>query len=91
MSINRNLFLLQELGGTLEETAAAIDAAGGKGIPVACDHADDAQARDIHTLPLCGTAPCAHPEGCAVGSTSLVFFFASVRAGELRIVMIVCS
>eukprot|EP00904_Undaria_pinnatifida_P014191 jgi/Undpi1/9902/HiC_scaffold_28.g12356.m1 len=56
----------QELGGTLEETAAAIDAAGGKGIPVACDHADDAQARDIHTLPLCGTAPCPHPEGCAV-------------------------
>lgn len=29
----------------MEETAAAIDAAGGKGIPVICDHADDAQAR----------------------------------------------
>ncbi|CAM9197399.1 unnamed protein product [Pylaiella littoralis] len=35
----------QELGGTLEETAAAIDAAGGKGIPVACDHAQDTQVQ----------------------------------------------
>lgn len=34
----------QEVGGTLEETAAAIGAAGGKGIAVACDHADDSQA-----------------------------------------------
>ncbi|MBV2234943.1 MAG: SDR family NAD(P)-dependent oxidoreductase [Sterolibacterium sp.] len=30
------------LGGTLEETAAAITARGGQGIAVACDHADDA-------------------------------------------------
>jgi NAD(P)-dependent dehydrogenase (short-subunit alcohol dehydrogenase family) len=30
------------LGGTLKETAAEITARGGKGIAVACDHADDA-------------------------------------------------
>ena len=49
--------VLQELGGTLEETAAAIDAAGGTGIPVLCDHADDAQARkDTHTLLAYGRA-----------------------------------
>ena len=31
------------LAGTIHETAAAVTAAGGKGIAVACDHADDAQ------------------------------------------------
>ena len=31
------------LPGTIYETAAAIDTAGGKGIAVRCDHADDAQ------------------------------------------------
>lgn len=31
------------LPGTVAETAAAIDAAGGKGVPVVCDHGDDAQ------------------------------------------------
>ena len=33
----------QVLGGNLEETAQLINAAGGRGIPVGCDHADDAQ------------------------------------------------
>lgn len=40
---------LQEVGGSLEETAAEIEAAGGKGIPVACDHAQDEQVRNAHT------------------------------------------
>lgn len=31
------------LPGTIYATAEAVDAAGGKGVPVACDHADDAQ------------------------------------------------
>jgi NAD(P)-dependent dehydrogenase (short-subunit alcohol dehydrogenase family) len=31
------------LGGTVEETARAVDEAGGRGVPVACDHTDDAQ------------------------------------------------
>lgn len=31
------------LPGTVAETAAAIDAAGGKGVPVVCDHGDDTQ------------------------------------------------
>jgi NAD(P)-dependent dehydrogenase (short-subunit alcohol dehydrogenase family) len=31
------------VGGTVEETAAAVTAAGGKGVPVVCDHTDDAQ------------------------------------------------
>ena len=31
------------LAGTIHETAAAVTAAGGRGIAVACDHADDAQ------------------------------------------------
>lgn len=38
------LLAAQRVGGTLEETAAAIEAAGGKGVAVACDHADDKQA-----------------------------------------------
>lgn len=33
--------------GTIHETAAAIDAAGGKGIAVACDHLDDAQTKAV--------------------------------------------
>jgi NAD(P)-dependent dehydrogenase (short-subunit alcohol dehydrogenase family) len=31
-------------GGTVEQTARAVDAAGGRGIPVVCDHTDDDQA-----------------------------------------------
>jgi NAD(P)-dependent dehydrogenase (short-subunit alcohol dehydrogenase family) len=33
------------LGGTVEETAAAVTAAGGRGVPVACDHSHDTQVR----------------------------------------------
>jgi len=33
----------EPLPGTIGETVAAVDAAGGKGIAVACDHSDDAQ------------------------------------------------
>jgi NAD(P)-dependent dehydrogenase (short-subunit alcohol dehydrogenase family) len=36
-----------ELPGTVPATAAAIDAAGGKGIAVACDHADDSQVQAL--------------------------------------------
>jgi NAD(P)-dependent dehydrogenase (short-subunit alcohol dehydrogenase family) len=36
-----------ELPGTIHTTAAAIDAAGGKGIAVACDHRDDSQAKEL--------------------------------------------
>ena len=32
-----------DMPGTIHETAAAVTAAGGTGIPVRCDHADDAQ------------------------------------------------
>jgi NAD(P)-dependent dehydrogenase (short-subunit alcohol dehydrogenase family) len=35
------------MGGTLAEAAAAVTAAGGAGIPVACDHTDDAQVRAL--------------------------------------------
>ena len=35
------------LRGTLDETVAAIDAAGGQGIGVLCDHADDASTRAV--------------------------------------------
>lgn len=35
------------LPGTIHETAAAVTAAGGKGIAVACDHADDAQVKAL--------------------------------------------
>ena len=35
------------LGGTIYETAALVDAAGGTGIPVAVDHADDDQVRAL--------------------------------------------
>jgi NAD(P)-dependent dehydrogenase (short-subunit alcohol dehydrogenase family) len=37
----------QPLEGDLQGTAAAIDAAGGRGIAVACDHADDEQVRAL--------------------------------------------
>eukprot|EP00752_Nemacystus_decipiens_P004175 g3817.t1 len=37
----------QGSGGSIEETAAAIEAAGGKGVPVACDHAQDAQVKAL--------------------------------------------
>lgn len=35
------------VGGTVEETAAAVDAAGGRGVPVVCDHTDDEQTRAL--------------------------------------------
>ena len=35
------------LGGTVEDTASAVDAAGGRGIAVECDHRDDAAARAV--------------------------------------------
>lgn len=35
------------LGGTIHETAEAVTAAGGRGIAVAVDHADDAQVRTL--------------------------------------------
>lgn len=35
------------LPGTVAETAAEVTAAGGKGIPVLCDHADDAQVASL--------------------------------------------
>ena len=35
------------LRGTLDETVAAIDAAGGRGIGIVCDHADDAATRAV--------------------------------------------
>ena len=35
------------LRGTLDETVAAIDAAGGKGVGIQCDHADDAATRAV--------------------------------------------
>jgi dehydrogenase/reductase SDR family member 1 len=34
-----------QLGGTVEETAAAVTAAGGVGVPIACDHSRDTQVR----------------------------------------------
>src|SRR5690606_21274 len=37
----------QVLGGNLEETAQLVTAAGGRGIPVRCDHADDAQVASL--------------------------------------------
>ncbi|MFG1795066.1 SDR family NAD(P)-dependent oxidoreductase [Nocardia sp. NPDC049149] len=38
------------LPGTVHETAAAIDAAGGTGIPFVCDHRDDAAVRRLFEL-----------------------------------------
>jgi NAD(P)-dependent dehydrogenase (short-subunit alcohol dehydrogenase family) len=35
------------VGGTVEETAAAVTAAGGRGVPVVCDHTDDAQVEAL--------------------------------------------
>lgn len=35
------------LQGTLDETVAAIDAAGGRGIGIPCDHADDSATRSV--------------------------------------------
>src|SRR5215213_8445072 len=35
------------LGGTVEDVASAVDAAGGRGIAVACDHRDDAAVRSV--------------------------------------------
>jgi NAD(P)-dependent dehydrogenase (short-subunit alcohol dehydrogenase family) len=35
------------VGGTVFETADAVTAAGGKGIPVVCDHRDDAQVKAL--------------------------------------------
>ena len=35
------------IGGTVEETAAAVTAAGGRGVPVVCDHTDDDRVRAL--------------------------------------------
>lgn len=35
------------VGGTVEQTAAAVDQAGGQGVPVVCDHTDDEQTRAL--------------------------------------------
>jgi dehydrogenase/reductase SDR family member 1 len=35
------------LGGTVEQTAAEVDAAGGRGVAAACDHTDDDQVRAL--------------------------------------------
>jgi NAD(P)-dependent dehydrogenase (short-subunit alcohol dehydrogenase family) len=35
------------LGGSVQETAAAVSQAGGNGIPVACDHSDDEEVRQL--------------------------------------------
>lgn len=35
------------LGGTVEDTAAAVDMAGGRGVAVVCDHRDDAAVRSV--------------------------------------------
>ncbi|PRX27371.1 NAD(P)-dependent dehydrogenase (short-subunit alcohol dehydrogenase family) [Paraburkholderia sp. BL18I3N2] len=37
----------QKLPGTVYETADAVTAAGGRGIPVICDHGSDAQVREL--------------------------------------------
>jgi len=39
-----------EWPGSLDETIAAIDAAGGRGIGVLCDHSDDASVREVFDL-----------------------------------------
>ena len=39
------------LPGTVEATAAAVTAAGGKGIPVYCDHRDVDKVRQLFTAP----------------------------------------
>jgi NAD(P)-dependent dehydrogenase (short-subunit alcohol dehydrogenase family) len=35
------------VGGTVEQTAEAVTAAGGRGVPVVCDHTDDEQVRAL--------------------------------------------
>ncbi|MBT3870956.1 MAG: SDR family NAD(P)-dependent oxidoreductase, partial [Gammaproteobacteria bacterium] len=37
----------ETLSGTLDETIAAINAAGGTGIGITCDHGDDEQTRQV--------------------------------------------
>jgi NAD(P)-dependent dehydrogenase (short-subunit alcohol dehydrogenase family) len=37
----------RSLDGSLEQAAGEVDAQGGRGIPVACDHRDDAQVRGL--------------------------------------------
>lgn len=37
---------VEKLGGTIFETAEAVTALGGKGIPIQCDHRDDSQVED---------------------------------------------
>src|SRR4051794_644902 len=39
-----------EWPGSLDETTAAIDDAGGKGIGLLCDHSDDSSVKDIFEL-----------------------------------------
>lgn len=38
---------LQRMPGSIDETADAVTAAGGRGVPVRCDHSDVAQVRDL--------------------------------------------
>lgn len=38
------------LGGTITETAQAVTAAGGEGIPLVCDHSDDDQVADVFDI-----------------------------------------
>jgi NAD(P)-dependent dehydrogenase (short-subunit alcohol dehydrogenase family) len=38
---------LTELPGNIDDTAEEVDRAGGRGIPVRCDHTDDGQVRDL--------------------------------------------
>jgi len=38
---------LTRLPGSIDETAEAVTEAGGRGIPVRCDHTDEAQVRDL--------------------------------------------
>ncbi|UQD70663.1 SDR family NAD(P)-dependent oxidoreductase [Bradyrhizobium japonicum] len=39
-----------EWPGSLDETTAAIDAAGGNGVGILCDHSNDASVRDVYDL-----------------------------------------
>src|SRR5215216_290372 len=38
---------VEKLGGTVFETAAAVTAIGGKGIPIPCDHREDSQFEEV--------------------------------------------
>ncbi|WP_377831199.1 SDR family NAD(P)-dependent oxidoreductase (plasmid) [Bradyrhizobium lupini] len=44
-----------EWPGSLDETVAAIDDAGGRGVGLLCDHSDDGSVRDVFDLRYDGT------------------------------------